>query len=122
MPAEKILRETVRQLQEYFAGRRTQFDIVLGLAGTSFQKQVWKELSKIPFGKTVAYKDIAGRIKNPKAVRAVGSANGKNPVSIIIPCHRVIAADGTMGGYGGGLTVKQQLLKLEGVSVMQGVP
>jgi methylated-DNA-[protein]-cysteine S-methyltransferase len=114
-PEEKILSQTVRQLEEYFAGRRKQFDITLDLAGTSFQKRVWKELAQIPFGKTVAYKDIASKIKNPKAVRAVGSANGKNPVSIIIPCHRVIAADGTMGGYGGGINIKQQLLKLEGI-------
>ncbi len=113
-PEEKILKETVRQLEEYFSGQRKTFDVSFNLVGTPFQKQVWAELSKIPFGKTVSYKDIASYIKNPKAVRAVGSANGKNPMSIIIPCHRVIAADGTLGGYGGGLTTKQQLLKLEG--------
>lgn len=112
-PEEKILKNAVGQVEEYFAGRRKQFDIAFNLAGTSFQKQVWRELFKIPFGKTVSYKDIAKRIKNPKAVRAVGSANGKNPVCIIIPCHRVIAADGSIGGYSGGLDKKRKLLKLE---------
>ena len=111
--AQKILVETVRQLDEYFAGKRKAFDIALDPAGTNFQKNVWKQLSLIPYGKTVAYKDIAQRIKNPKAVRAVGTANGRNPFAIIIPCHRVIAADGTLGGYGGGITTKQKLLALE---------
>ena len=112
-PEEKILKDAVGQVEEYFAGNRKQFNITFNLAGTPFQKQVWGELFKIPFGKTVAYKDIAKRIKNPKAVRAVGSANGKNPVCIIIPCHRVIAADGSIGGYAGGLDIKKKLLKLE---------
>jgi methylated-DNA-[protein]-cysteine S-methyltransferase len=110
---EKILKDTAKQVGEYFAGRRKEFDVIFNLSGTSFQKQVWRELFKIPFGKTVAYKDIAKRIKNPKAVRAVGSANGKNPVCIIIPCHRVIAADGSVGGYSGGLDIKKKLLRLE---------
>ena len=110
---EKILDDTCRQLTEYFGGKRKKFDIPLDLEGTEFQKQVWKELSKIPFGQTLSYRDVAQRIKNPKAVRAVGSANGKNPVCIIIPCHRVIAADGSIGGYTGGIQIKQQLLKLE---------
>jgi methylated-DNA-[protein]-cysteine S-methyltransferase len=113
-PEEKILSKTAKQLKEYFAGRRKQFEIPFNLSGTYFQKKVWKELSKIPFGKTLSYKDIARKIKNPKAVRAVGSANGKNPVCIIIPCHRVIAADGSIGGYSGGIKIKKQLLKLEG--------
>jgi methylated-DNA-[protein]-cysteine S-methyltransferase len=112
-PEEKILKNAVGQVEEYFAGHRKQFDIAFNLAGTPFQKQVWQELFKIPFGKTVAYKDIAKKIKNPKAVRAVGSANGKNPVCIIIPCHRVIAADGSIGGYSGGLDIKKKLLRLE---------
>ena len=85
------------------------------MAGTAFQKKVWQELYKIPFGKTAAYKDIAKGIKNAKAVRAVGSANGKNPICVIIPCHRVIAADGSIGGYSGGSDIKKKLLKLEGV-------
>ena len=110
---EKILSKAACQLEEYFAGKRRRFDIDFDLSGTAFQKKVWKELFKIPFGKTVSYKDIAQRIKNPKAVRAVGSANGKNPVCVIIPCHRVIAADGSMGGYSGGLDIKRKLLKLE---------
>ena len=110
---ERILDDTCRQLTEYFKEKRRRFDIPLDLEGTEFQKQVWKELSKIPFGQTWSYCDVAQRIKNPKAVRAVGSANGKNPVCIIIPCHRVIASDGSIGGYAGGIRIKQQLLKLE---------
>ncbi len=109
-----VLEQTVVQLQEYFSGQRKQFGIPLDLQGTDFQKQVWKELSLIPFGKTVSYKDVARRIKRDKAFRAVGTANGKNPVCIVIPCHRVIAADGTLGGYSGGLEMKKNLLSLEG--------
>ena len=112
-PAEKIILNTVKQLEEYFAGRRREFHIVLDFDGTPFQNSVWRALSKIPFGKTVAYKDIARTIKNPKAVRAVGTANGRNPFSIIVPCHRVIAADGSIGGYGGGVSIKRQLLDIE---------
>ena len=111
--SEKILDNTQTQLTEYFAGKRKSFNLPLDLKGTEFQKKVWAELAKIPFGKTVAYKDIAKRIKNPKAVRAVGSANGKNPVCIIIPCHRVIAADGSIGGYAGGIPTKKKLLSIE---------
>ena len=114
-PAQKILSDTARQIGEYFAGRRKQFDVTFNLSGTAFQKQVWRELFKIPFGQAVSYSDIARRIKNPKAVRAVGSANGKNPVCVIIPCHRVIAADGSIGGYSGGIRIKQELLALEGI-------
>ena len=117
---EKILDDARIQLTEYFGGKRKRFDIPFDLEGTKFQKQVWDGLSKIPFGKTVAYKDIARGIKNPKAVRAVGSANGKNPVCVMIPCHRVIAADGSIGGYAGGIGVKQKLLKLEGISKFTG--
>ena len=109
-----ILAETIRQLEEYWDGRRTTFDVPLEMKGTPFQEKVWKALQEIPFGKTVSYADIARRIRNPKAVRAVGSANGKNPISIIVPCHRVIASDGRLGGYGGGLNVKTRLLALEG--------
>lgn len=110
---EKLLDDTCRQLAEYFGGKRKRFDIPVDLKGTAFQKQVWQELAKIPFGQTLSYNEVAKRIKNPKAVRAVGSANGKNPVCIIIPCHRVIAADGSIGGYAGGINIKQQLLALE---------
>jgi methylated-DNA-[protein]-cysteine S-methyltransferase len=109
----KWIIKAVKQLKEYFAGKRKKFDIDLNFDGTVFQNRVWKALSEIPFGKTVAYKDIAQKIKNPKAVRAVGTANGKNPFCIIVPCHRVIAADGSIGGYGGVVSVKRQLLKIE---------
>lgn len=112
---ERILNKAVKQLGEYFAGRRKRFELVLDLAGTPFQQQVWRQLLKIPFGKTVAYNGIAKKIKRPKAVRAVGSANGKNPLCIIIPCHRVIAADGSIGGYSGGIGIKKRLLELEGI-------
>ncbi len=111
--SDKILIKTIAQLEEYFAGKRKQFDINLSFSGTPFQQHVWHQLTKIPFGQTVSYKDIAKRIKNPKAVRAVGTANGKNPFCIIVPCHRVIAADGTIGGYGGGIANKRKLLELE---------
>ncbi len=113
-PVIKILSKTVRQLEEYFQSKRTQFDLPFDIvSGTTFQRTVWQQLSKIPYGKTVSYKDIAAKIKNPRAVRAVGSANGRNPLSIIVPCHRVIAADGTLGGYAGGLDIKTKLLAIE---------
>lgn len=110
---DQVVLKAVKQLKEYFAGQRKEFDIDLNFTGTVFQNRVWKALSEIPFGKTVAYKDIAKKIKNPKAVRAVGTANGKNPFCIIVPCHRVIAADGTIGGYGGGVPIKRRLLEIE---------
>jgi len=112
-PIEKNLAYVSRQLNEYFSGKRKQFDIAFQFSGTPFQNRVWKELSKIPFGKTVSYQTIARRIKNPKAVRAVGSANKRNPYCIVVPCHRVINANGLMGGYAGGLPMKQELLELE---------
>ncbi|MBN8554348.1 MAG: methylated-DNA--[protein]-cysteine S-methyltransferase [Deltaproteobacteria bacterium] len=113
----KILSKVVKQLNEYFEGRRTNFDIPLSIEGTSFQKNVWRQLRAIPYGKTLAYKDIAKKIKNEKAVRAVGTANGRNSIAIVIPCHRVIAADGTMGGFGGGLINKAKLLHLEKIAL-----
>ena len=109
----KILKSTHTQLEEYFAGKRKSFDLPMDFEGTPFQKTVWKELLRIPYGKTCSYKDVASKIKNQKAFRAVGTANGKNPICIIIPCHRVIAADGTLGGYSGGLAIKKKLLKME---------
>lgn len=112
-PATKILKETKKQLDEYFAGQRQTFEIPLDMRGTDFQKKVWAELAKIPFGETLSYRDIAKKIKNEKAVRAVGTANGRNPVSILVPCHRVIQANGTLGGYAGGLSLKEFLLDLE---------
>lgn len=101
------------QLDEYFSGERQIFDLPLDLKGTAFQKQVWLELSNIPYGTTTTYGEIAESINNPKGCRAVGMANNKNPIPIIIPCHRVIGKNGTLTGFGGGLDVKQQLLDLE---------
>jgi len=103
-----------RQLAEYFAGQRREFDLPLDLRGTDFQKRCWQELLKIPYGETRSYADIARAIGNPAAVRAVGLANGQNPIAIIVPCHRVIGSDGSLTGYGGGLDVKRKLLELEG--------
>ena len=103
----------VVQLREYFAGRRRDFDLPLAPEGTAFQRRVWKCLQSIPYGETISYAELARRSGNPKAARAVGSANGRNCIAIVIPCHRVIAADGTLGGFGGGLEVKQRLLTLE---------
>jgi methylated-DNA-[protein]-cysteine S-methyltransferase len=105
--------KTVQQVNEYLSKKRIQFDLKLSVAGTEFQKQVWSELRKIPYGKTLSYADVARKIKNDKAVRAVGTANGKNPISIIVPCHRVINKSGSMGGYAGGLVNKNHLLELE---------
>jgi methylated-DNA-[protein]-cysteine S-methyltransferase len=109
----QILAQAARELGEYFAGQRQRFQIPLDPQGTPFQQQVWRELQKIPFGTTCSYGDIARHIKNPRAVRAVGGANGKNPLCIVIPCHRVIATDGSIGGYSGGLAMKRKLLALE---------
>ncbi len=107
------LREAQRQLEEYFAGERREFSLELAAAGTDFQRQVWQALREIPYGVTASYGDIAKRIRNPNAVRAVGLANGRNPISIIVPCHRVIGANGSLTGYGGGLERKSFLLALE---------
>ncbi|MFZ4715818.1 MAG: methylated-DNA--[protein]-cysteine S-methyltransferase [Bacteriovoracaceae bacterium] len=109
-----ILKLAMKELEQYFAHQRTKFTVPLDLEGTDFQQKVWKELSKISYGKTFSYKEVALKLKNEKAVRAVGTANGKNPICIIIPCHRVIAANGKLGGYSGGLEKKVELLKLEG--------
>jgi len=103
----------VNQLNEYFQGSRTKFDLTFNTGGTAFQERVWKELRTIRYAETVSYKEMAESIKNPKAVRAVGGANGRNPISIIIPCHRVIANDGSLGGYGGGIWRKEWLLEHE---------
>lgn len=109
----KLLAKAIQQLKEYFEGDRRTFTLPMDVTGTPFQKSVWNELRKIPYGRTVAYKAIANQIKNGKAVRAVGNANGRNPLCILIPCHRVIAGDGTLGGYSGGLDKKKKLLRLE---------
>lgn len=114
-PEIQILAQAAQELAEYFAGKRQHFEIPLAPHGTAFQQTVWRELQKIPYGSTCSYKTVAARIQNPKALRAVGSANGKNPLCIVIPCHRVIAADGGIGGYSGGLPIKRKLLALEQV-------
>jgi methylated-DNA-[protein]-cysteine S-methyltransferase len=111
-----VLRQAREQLSEYFAGARRTFTVKLDLVGTPFQNQVWNALRTIPFGETRSYGDIADQIGSRKAVRAVGAANGRNPVPIIVPCHRVIGANGTLTGFAGGLAVKAQLLELEGGS------
>jgi methylated-DNA-[protein]-cysteine S-methyltransferase len=110
---DRRLRRAVTQLDEYFAGRRTRFDLPLGPQGTPFQQAVWRALTRIPYGATASYGDIARAIGKPAASRAIGGANHRNPIAIVIPCHRVIGADGSMTGYGGGLDRKQRLLALE---------
>ena len=107
------LAEPIRQLRAYFAGDLESFDLPLAPEGTAFQQRVWSELCTIPYGGTISYGELAKRIGNPKASRAVGLANGSNPIPIVIPCHRVIGANGKLTGYGGGLAVKEKLLALE---------
>jgi len=107
------LQEAVRQLREYFSGARTEFDLPLAPEGTIFQRNVWSRLQEIPYGQTISYGELARRVGNPKASRAVGAANGCNPLPIVIPCHRVIGANGKLTGFGGGLPTKQLLLSLE---------
>ena len=108
-----VLVDTERQMNEYFAGHRRQFDLTLDLSGTPFQRSVWNALLTIPFGETRSYAQIARQIGNPTATRAVGAANGRNPVSIVAPCHRVVGSSGALTGFAGGLEVKAQLLALE---------
>ncbi len=108
-----VLAETGRQLDEYFDGRRQQFALPLDMSGTTFQRKVWNALLTIPFGETRSYKDVARQVGNPAAVRAVGAANGRNPVSIVTPCHRVVGSTGKLTGFAGGLDVKARLLELE---------
>jgi methylated-DNA-[protein]-cysteine S-methyltransferase len=112
-PTLPVFQQAAAQLTEYFAGQRTEFNLPLAASGTEFQKRVWAELEKIPYGQTISYGELAKRIGNPKASRAVGLANGKNPLSIVVPCHRVIGASGKLTGYGGGLARKEALLLLE---------
>lgn len=102
------------QLNEYFAGNRKKFNVPLDIDGSEFQKRVWNELQKIPYGKTISYKSLSDKLGDVKAIRAVGKANGQNPIAIIIPCHRVIGANGSLVGYAGGLAIKEKLLHLEG--------
>jgi methylated-DNA-[protein]-cysteine S-methyltransferase len=109
-----VLKEAAAQLEEYFAGERREFDVPMELDGTPFQKEVWAELSRIPYGETISYGELARRVGRPNGPRAVGQANGRNPIPIIVPCHRVLASNG-IGGYGGGLALKRALLAVEGV-------
>ncbi|AUN14842.1 methylated-DNA--[protein]-cysteine S-methyltransferase [Paraclostridium sordellii] len=109
----EILKETIKQIQEYFNGTRKEFDIKFKLKGTEFQEKVWNALTDIPYGDTVSYKYIAKKIGNEKAVRAVGNTNGRNIINIVVPCHRVIGANKSLTGYGGGLDKKSWLLKHE---------
>lgn len=109
-----VLRLARKQLGEYFAGKRRTFDLPLSPRGTEFQRSVWTTLATIPYGETVSYAQLAARVGKPSAMRAVGAANGRNPLPIVLPCHRVIGADGSLTGFGGGLPTKQYLLKLEG--------
>ena len=112
--ADSLLDEARRQLVAYFAGRLRAFDLPLAPNGTEFQRRVWTELTKIPFGATISYARLARRVSSAAAVRAVGAANGRNPIPIIVPCHRVIGSDGSLTGFGGGLARKQWLLQHEG--------
>lgn len=109
-----IITETMAQLDSYFAGERKEFDLPLHFIGTDFQKTVWSTLLNIPFGKTLSYSALSEKLNNPGAIRAVASANGANAISIIVPCHRIIGADGSLTGYAGGLPAKKKLLRLEG--------
>jgi methylated-DNA-[protein]-cysteine S-methyltransferase len=117
----KPLKEAVKQLQEYFDGKRTDFDFRINPQGTEFQQKVWQELLHIPFGKTVSYMDITKKLGDVKAIRAVASANGRNPLWIVVPCHRVIGTDGSLTGYAGGLWRKKWLLEHESPSAQQSL-
>ena len=112
-PSREPFREVIEQLDEYFAGRRRRFDLALAPEGTTFQLEVWSALTSIPFGATVSYGELARRLGRPAASRAVGAANGRNPVPIVIPCHRVVGQDGSLTGFGGGLSIKRRLLEFE---------
>lgn len=112
----KLQHET-RQIKEYFSGKKKTFDMKLFLKGTEFQKKVWKAIADVNYGKTASYDWVSKKIKNPGALRAVGSACGRNPVPIVIPCHRIISKDGGIGGFGGGLPLKRKLLKIEKVAI-----
>jgi methylated-DNA-[protein]-cysteine S-methyltransferase len=113
-PSETKLKAWTRELKEYFAGKRREFDLPIDLHGTEFQVRCWRELLKIPYGETITYAELSQRVGSQNGFRAVGAANGANPVAVVVPCHRVVASDLTLGGYGGGLPAKELLLKLEG--------
>ena len=112
-----VLVEAARQLREFLGGQRRRFDLPLRPTGTSFQRRVWRALRSIPYGRTVSYAELAKKIKHPKAARAIGAANGANPLCVVLPCHRVIASDGSIGGYSGGLHRKRKLLAMEGIRI-----
>ena len=112
-PGHSILKKAVQQLREYFSGKRVEFDLPLEPVGTPFQQAAWMQLRKIPYGKTISYAEQAKQLGDIKKARAVGTANSKNPLSIIVPCHRVIASSGALSGFGGGISNKRYLLKLE---------
>lgn len=116
-PRHPVLKKAAKELQEYFAGKRTTFTFPPSAYGTDFQKRVWEEIAKIPFGETITYSELAKRAGKPKAIRAAGTATGRNPLSIMVPCHRVLGKHGAIGGYGGGLPRKRHLLKLENVKI-----
>ncbi len=116
-PDEPVLVETARQLAEHFAGERTGFDLPLAPPGTAFQQRVWEELRRIPYGTTTTYGEVAARLGDPRCVRAVGLANGRNPIAVVVPCHRVIGSDGKLRGYAAGVERKQRLLALEDASL-----
>jgi methylated-DNA-[protein]-cysteine S-methyltransferase len=116
-PHAPVLVEAARQLAEHFAGERTDFDLPLAPPGTAFQQRVWDELCRIPYGTTTTYGELAERLGDPRCVRAVGLANGRNPIAVVVPCHRVIGSDGKLRGYAGGIERKQRLLALESASL-----
>jgi methylated-DNA-[protein]-cysteine S-methyltransferase len=112
-PAHPILKQAGKELNEYLAGKRAGFSVPVAFDGTEFQREIWKQIARIPFGKTISYTELAHRAGAPRAMRAAGTATGRNPLGIIIPCHRVVGKDGGMGGYAGGLDRKKSLLKIE---------
>jgi methylated-DNA-[protein]-cysteine S-methyltransferase len=119
-PQHPILRQAKEQLEDYFEGKRTSFSIPLHFAGTDFQQRVWREIARIPYGQTLTYSDLAHKAGNPQAIRAAGTNTGRNPLAIIIPCHRVLAKGGGLGGFAGGLDWKRYLLGLEKIHVAEG--
>jgi methylated-DNA-[protein]-cysteine S-methyltransferase len=118
-PSFPLLRRAGEQLTAYFEGTRRSFSLPLAPVGTPFQQRVWAELLRIPYGETLSYSELAKKARKPRAIRAAGAANGKNPISIVIPCHRVVGRDGSLTGYGGGLEKKRALLELEGAPVLE---
>jgi methylated-DNA-[protein]-cysteine S-methyltransferase len=116
-PRHPVLQKAEKQLTEYFHGKRSEFSIPLGFKGTPFQERVWKQIARIPFGKTISYSDLARKAGSPKAIRAAGTNTGKNPLAIVIPCHRVLTISGTIGGFAGGLKWKRHLLGIEKIEL-----